>query len=306
MELRQLRYFLAVAEELHFGRAAKRVHISQPPLSQQIRQLEEELRVRLFYRTKRKVELTDAGRTFAGEARLILQQVDQAAGLAVEANRTKLSTLIVGCSPANVTVVFPVLKEFANRYPKVHFVVKSLTSLEQVEALRGGRIDVGFVTLPVERDGLEMETVLRERLMVAMRENHPLSNRRRVPLRALANETLILFPLHLSPGRYDVITGLCRGAGFSLHVVHEVDNVHTMLDLISAGFGVSLMRASVQNINRKGVVFRELQHSPIVETAVAYRRGAQAQVLSNFVNVSKEITGSLVSTPLKGGTHVSR
>lgn len=293
MELRQLRYFLAVAEELHFGRAAKRVHISQPPLSQQIRHLEEDLRVQLFYRTKRKVELTDAGRAFAGEARLILQQVDQAAGLAVEANRSKLSTLVVGCSPANTHVVLPILKVFAKRHPKVHFVVKSLASEQQAEALRNGRIDVGFITLPVDREGLAMETVLRERLVVAMREKHPLSHRRRVPLRALSSETLILFPLHLSPGRYDVITGLCREAGFSLHVVHEVDNIHTMLELIGAGFGVSLMRASVQNVPRKGVVFRELQHSPVVETALAYRRGNRPEVLSLFVDVSKEIAGSL-------------
>ena len=293
MELRQLRYFLAVAEELHFGRAAKRVHISQPPLSQQIRQLEEDLRVQLFYRTKRKVELTEAGRTFAGEARLILQQVDRAAGLGVEANRSKLSTLVVGCSPANSNVVLSILKVFAMRNPKVHFVVKSLVSLQQVEALRNGRIDLGFVTLPVDSEGLLTETILRERLVVAMRQNHPLARRRRVPLQALSSETLIVFPLQLSPGRYDVITGLCRGAGFSLHVVHEVDNIHTMLELIGAGFGVSLMRASVENVPHKGVVFRELQHSPVVETALAYRRGNRPEVLSKFVDVSKEIAASL-------------
>jgi len=291
MELRQLRYFLAVAEELHFGRAAQRVHISQPPLSQQIRQLEEELRVQLFYRTKRKVELTAAGRAFAGEARLILDQVDQAAGIAVEANRSKVSTLVVGCSPANSNVVVPILKAFALRHPKAHFVVKSLPSLDQVEALRSGRIDAGFVTLPIQREGLVTEIILRERLMVAMRKDHPLSRRRRVPLRALSNETLILFPLHLSPGRYDVITRLCRGAGMSLHVVHEVDNIHTMLELISAGFGVSLMRSPVQNPPTRGVVFRELQHSPIVETAIACRSGNRPEVLARFVEVSKEITG---------------
>ena len=289
MELRQLRYFLAVAEELHFGRAAKRVHISQPPLSQQIRQLEDELRCQLFYRTKRKVELTEAGRAFAGEARVILQQVNQAAGMALGATRSKLSRLVVGCSPANTHVVLPILKTYAQRNPKVHVVVKSLVSLEQAEALRIGRIDVGFVTLPLDSEGLSTETILRERLLVAMRRKHPLASRRRVALRALSNETLIVFPLQLSPGRYDLITGLCRGAGFSLHVIHEVDNLHAMLELIGSGFGVSLMRASVQNIPHHGVVFRELQHSPVVETALAYRRGNPPEILSQFMEVAKEI-----------------
>ncbi|SRR5579885_147739 len=288
MELRQLRYFLAVAEELHFGRAAKRVHISQPPLSQQIRQLEEDLRMKLFYRTSRRVELTEAGRILAGEARLILRQIDQAVGLAVEANRSKLSHLVVGCSPANSHVVIKVLKVFADQNPKTHVVLKSLVTLQQTEALRNGRIDLGFLTLPVDDEGLTVEPILRERLMVVMRKNHPLSARKRLPLRALANETLIVFPLYLSPGRFEMITSLCRNAGFSLHVIHEADNIHTMLDLVAAGFGVSLMRASVQNTDRKDVVFRELQHSPLVETGIAYRRDNPSPALRSLVAVAKE------------------
>ena len=292
MELRHLRYFLAVAEELHFGRAARRVHISQPPFSQQIRQLEEELRVQLLYRTRRKVELTDAGRVFAGEARLILQQVEQAAGFAMEANRRKLNRLVVGCSPANANLVLSILRVFARRHPKIHVLVKSLVTPHQVEALRNGRIDVGFLTLPVNLEGLAMETILRERLVVAMRENHPLSTRRRVPLRVLANETLIVFPFQMSIGRYELIAGMCRSAGFSLHDVHEVDNIYTMLELVSAGFGVSLMRASVQETRRKGVVFRELQHSPVVQTAVAWKNENRPDALPLFVDLAKEVAAS--------------
>jgi len=287
MELRHLRYFIAVAEELHFGRAARRVHISQPPLSQQIRQLEEELHVELFYRTKRKVELTDAGRVLAGEARIILRQIEHAAALAVEADRSKLSRLVVGCSPANTHVVLKILTAFARLYPDVHLVVKSLATPQQVDALRKGHIDVGFLTLPVDREGLEIEVILQERLLIALSQKHPLSARRRLPLRALGNETLIVFPLLLSPARYEKITSLCRNAGFSLHAVHEVDSIYTMLELISAGLGVSLLRSSVQQIRKKGVVFRELEKSPIVETAVAYRRGNRPKVLPLFVEVSK-------------------
>lgn len=292
MELRHLRYFLAVAEELHFGRAAKRVHISQPPLSQQIRQLEEDLRVQLFHRTRRKVELTDAGRVFAGEARLILQQVERAAGLAAEANRGKVSQLVVGCSPANSTVVQKILRVFAGRHPEAQILLKSLVTAQQVEALRNGRIDVGFLTLPVKGEGLAMETILRERLVVAMPKNHPLSTRKRVSLRSLANDTLIIFAVHLNPG--DLIARMCRSAGFSLYAVHEVDNIHTMLELISSGFGVSLMRASVQEIQKKGVVFRELLHSPEVETGIAYRPENRSNVLPLFVDVSREVTACKV------------
>jgi DNA-binding transcriptional LysR family regulator len=269
-----------VCEELHFGRAAKRLHISQPPLSQQIRQLEEDLHVQLFYRTRRKVELTDAGRVFAGEARLILQQVERAAGLAVEANRSKLSRLVVACSPANVDVVLKILKAFTRRHPKIHIVVKSLVTPRQVEALRNGRIDIGFLTLPVDSEGLVIETILQERLVVALPEKHPLAARRRIPLRALAGETLIIFPLYMSPGRFELIARMCQTAGLSLHVVHEVDNIHTMLELISSG------------IRKKGVVFRELQHSPSVETGVAYRREHRSKALLLLIDIAKGVVAS--------------
>ncbi|HWP85214.1 MAG TPA: LysR substrate-binding domain-containing protein [Terriglobia bacterium] len=298
MELRHLRYFLAVCEELHFGRAAKRLHVSQPPLSQQIRQLEEELRVRLFFRNKRRVELTDAGRVLAGEARLILQQVERAAGLVLKENRSIQNRLVVGFSPANAHVALAILKAFSQRFPRTHLIAKSLVTFQQVEALRSGRIDVGFLTLPVEREGLVAETILRELHLVALPRNHPLASRRRIPLRALANETLIIFPLSMSPGRYQLIAGLCRHAGFSLHVVHEVDNIPTILELVSAGFGVSLVRASVKEIRKSGVVYRELQHSPTVETAIAYRSENRLARLHDFVELSKKVASQRWKTLL--------
>ena len=255
--------------------------------------------MRLFHRTKRKVELTEAGRVFAGEARSILQQVERAAGLAVEANRLQLSRLVVGISPASAHLVVRILKAFGERQPGVHVVVKSLVTPAQVEALRSGRIDVGFLTLPVDREGLVLETILRERLTVALPEKHPLSARKRIHLRALAGETLIIFPLTMSPGRYEQIAGLCRDAGFSLHSVHEVDNIYTMMDLISAGFGVSLMRASVARQQYKGVVFRELQHSPVVETSVAFRSENPLSILPAFVEVARKAASSQVAGPRK-------
>ena len=295
MELRHLRYFLAVFEELHFGRAAKRVHISQPPLSQQIRQLEEELRVQLFVRTKRKVELTEAGKAFAGEARLILQHVERATKLALEANRSAQRRLLVGFSPANCTVAIKALRLYAEQRPETHLVVKSLPTQQQIEALLNGRIDLGFITLPLNQEGLAAESILREHLVVAMPQRHPLAAVRRISLRALSNETLIIFPLHMSPGRYETITSMCRKAGFSLHTVHEVDDVNTMLELVRIGFGVCLMRASVSEMKPKGIVFRELWHSPVVETGIAYRRDGRIGDLQLFIEVAKAAarTGAL-------------
>lgn len=289
MELRHLRYFLAVSEELHFGKAATRLHISQPPLSQQIRQLEEDLHVKLFYRTKRRVELTEAGRAFAGEARLILQAVDRAAKLALEANRSFEDRLVIGCSPANSHAILKILAKVRSRHPKVHLVLKSLVTFQQMEALRNGRIDIGFVTLPVDREGLAVETIFRERLLVALPRKHPLARRRRIALRLLASETLIIFPLTMSPNRYQLIAGLCRQAGLSLHVVHEIDNIPMILEMVSAGFGVSLVRASVRDLKADGVVFREFQHSPIVDTAIAYRPENPISSLLPVVAASKHV-----------------
>lgn len=289
IELRHLRYFLAVAEELHFGKAARRVHISQPPLSQQIRQLEIDLGVQLFYRTRRKVELTEAGRMFAAEARLILEQVEHAAGLVGEANRGKHNCLVVGCSPVNSHFAVGIIKTFAQRYPEIRVVVKSLVTPQQLEAVRNNRIDIGFATLPVDGEGLAAEPIFRERLVVALSKNHPLAKRKRLTLRVLGSETLIIFPSYMSPRRYQFITALCRRAGISLHVIHEVDNIHTMLDLVSGGFGVSLMRASVQAMRCSGVVFRELLHSPWVETAVVYRRENASSVVKYFVETARDM-----------------
>ncbi len=293
MELRQLRYFLAVCEELHFGRAAQKLHISQPPLSQQIMRLEDDLKVKLFFRTKRHVELTEAGRVFAGEARLILQQVEQAAGLALEAGRHKQSQLVLGCSSANINVAMNILREFSKRYPEIQVIVKSLVSPQQLSAIRNGQIDLGLVTLPVDPEGLTMEPILKERLVLALPQHHPLASRRNLSLRAIANETVIILPLHMSPGRYEQIASLCRNAGMSLRTVHEVDNVYTMLELISEGFGVSIMRSSIRGVRRKGIVFREFQHAPYVETAIAYRRDNRFEGISNFIDISKEVAAKI-------------
>lgn len=146
--------------------------------------------------------------------------------------------------------------------------------------------------MPIDGDGLTTEVVLREHLVVALPKRHPLSKRRQVTLQALSSETMIVFPLHMSPSRYQLITGMCRRAGISLNMLHEVDNLYTMLELVTAGFGVSLMRASVQQMPQKGVVFRKLLHSPFVETAVVYRREGASEVVQRFAEAAKAAVNS--------------
>ena len=183
MELRHLRYFVAVADELHFGHAAERIHISQPSLSQQIKNLEKELRVELFRRTKRRVELTRAGELFSKEAREILASTDRAASLARQTERTAGSKLMVGASPkTDWQIMRRVLRDFADHLPKVEIVVQVLATGTQTTALLGGRIDVGFVSLPVSGEGLATECIERAPRRVALRRDHPRASQRKVAL----------------------------------------------------------------------------------------------------------------------------
>src|SRR5262249_53585765 len=168
MELRHLRYVIAVAEELHFGRAAERLNMSQPPLSQQIRLLEEELGVKLFHRTKRQVQLTDAGVRFIEEARQILAQVDHATRVASRADNGEIGYLIVGTVTSEKRILIDTLRTFHKRYPDVHLELRSLSTPAQIMALREGRIQVGFVIQPIEEPSLAVETVAREPLVVAL------------------------------------------------------------------------------------------------------------------------------------------
>ena len=299
MEIRHLQYFLAVAEELHFGRAAKRLHISQPPLSRQIRQLEDEMGVTLLQRTKRRVVLTNAGRILAEEARSILQQIEQATTLTREAGPETENRLLVGYSPHNSSIALRTLRAFTERHPNAHVLLMSLATALQIDALRVGRIDVGLLTLPAYHEDLTVDIILRDRLVVAMPRNHPLAKRRLIPVRALADETIIIFPRHLNAKRHDLIIGMCRGAGFSPRFMHEVDSIQITMELVSKGLGVSVMRPPPFEILKAGVVFRKLHHSPILETAVVFRRSSRSSLVDDFVGVAKEVASSMTLSAQK-------
>ena len=292
MELRHLRYFIAVAEELNFTRAADRLHMAQPPLSQQIQQLEAQLGFQLFRRTKRTVVLTDAGQVFFEEAQKILLQVDRAIQLGQQTSRGELGQLTIGfVSSAAHNVVPAILQQFRTLNPAVLLELHELTTNEQLQRLRFGQIDIGFVRPPVEEDGINSEIVFREPLIVALPQTHRMAKCDRVELRALKDEPFILFPRSLAPGLYDPIVSLCQQAGFSPRAAQEAIQMQTIVSLVAAEMGVAIVPASMQNFQRSGVVYKALSESTcIVAIALIWRSDPTAAV-QRFLKVARQISG---------------
>lgn len=289
MELRHLRYFVTVAEELHFGRAARKLHISQPPLSMQIRSLEEELGVTLLNRNQRHVALTHAGNAFLGEARHILARIDQAVLVTRRAGRGEIGELAIGfISVADYNVLPIVLREFRARFPLVNLTLSESTSDAQVRDLVAGRIDVGFLLPPVSDPALSSAPILREPLIAALPARHPLARQPgRVALAKLKDAPFILFPRPMAPGTYDDILGFCRSAGFSPRVEQEAVQMQTIVSLVSAELGVALIPASLTNLQRTGVTYKSLREpSPLIEIHLAWRGGDEMPTLRVFVDLA--------------------
>jgi DNA-binding transcriptional LysR family regulator len=287
MELRHLRYFVAVAEELHFGRAAIRLHVSQPSLSQQVQNLERELKVNLLARTKRHAQLTPAGQRFLQESRGILAAAERAAGLARETAREETRILVIGISPdTDWLLMGRALRLFAEHVPSVEILYENLAPEAQIEALREGRMDIGFVGLPLEADGLVTETTGRVRLMVALPEKHPMARKNTLRLEELSKETYTLWPRHLSPGSYDHLLAIFRRAGFGPPVRMEggLPSTRTTLGMIAAGLTIALVDPALQQMTASGVVFRPLAGPGVfTETGVVYRQGDPSPILESFL-----------------------
>jgi DNA-binding transcriptional LysR family regulator len=306
LELRHLRYFVAVAEELHFGHAASRLNTSQPSLSQQIRDLERELKVDLFLRTKRHVALTPAGQRFLQEARGILSSAERAAGLARETARGESQKLAVGISPETDWLFLgQALRLFAEHAPSVHVVFQNLTPEAQVDALRGGEIDVGFVGLPLEAEGLVTEATGRVRLVVALPGKHPMARNGSLKLEELSKEAYVLWPRHLSPGSYDQLLSVFRRAGFGPPIAMEggLPSTRTVLGMIAAGLTIALVDPALQQMAAPGVVFRPLAGRGVfTETGVLYRRADPSPILASFLHevraTPRQSTASATVAPI--------
>jgi DNA-binding transcriptional LysR family regulator len=291
LELRHLRYFVAVAEELHFGHAANRLHTSQSSLSQQIRNLERELKVDLLRRVKRHVELTPAGTRFLLEARGILAAAERAAGLARETAREESKKLVIGISPeTDWAFLGRALKLFGEHAPSVEVLFQNLTPEAQIEALHGGRIDIGFVGLPIEAEGIVSEVTGSEHLVAAIPEAHPMARNGPIQLGALSGETYTLWPRHLSPGRYDRLLTIFRRAGFGPPVTMEggLPSTQTVLGMVAAGLTIALVDPAIKHRAIPGVVFRPIKDRKVsTESGVIYRTEDLSPVLASFLHEVK-------------------
>ena len=293
MELRQVRYFVAVAEELHFGRAAKRVHVAQPALSKQVMNLERELGARLLERRGRKVELTEAGRVFLERALVILEGVAEAELATARAGSGEMGRLTVGFTGMALYGVAPrIVKAFGERHPGVDLALREMRTPAMTEALLGKRLDVGFLHPPVGAAGetLAFEGVTSEPLIAALPEGHALCELPEVPLGRLAEERFVIVPRDEGPELHDRIMGTCHASGLSPSVANRnAPSQTTALGLVAAGVGVSLVWESMRNLGRSGVVYRPLAgQTPRLETALAWRSDDPSPILAAFLALARE------------------
>ncbi|HEY9640957.1 MAG TPA: LysR family transcriptional regulator [Coleofasciculaceae cyanobacterium] len=298
MELRHLRYFIAVAEELNFSRAAERLHMAQPPLSQQIRSLETELGVQLLERTKHRVQLTEVGELFLAEARQTLVQAERSIQTAQRAHQGELGRLVIGFASSLAYSIFPeILRAFREQFPDVDLVLHELNTSLQIEGIDDRSLDLGFVHLPIKEDHLKLLTVLEEPLVAAIPETHPLAIHPQISLASLASERFILFPRYVACGFHDQILQSCQQSGFMPNVIQEAKLMQTIVCLVAAGMGVALVPASLQNLQRTGVVYRTLKEAiPTLKTALVWRPENVSPVLREFIKVVQPIAaGSQVA-----------
>lgn len=291
MELRHLRYFVCVAEEQNIGRAAQRLHISQPPLTRQIQQLEEQLGARLLHRTPRGVALTDAGRVFYDDARNILAQAERAAERASKAAQGLLGRVDVAIFGSGIFSAIPLLlRRFREAHPEVSIVLHNMGKPEQVDALRHRRITLAFNRLVRPEEGLVCETILTEPLYVAVPSGHRLSACTAVAMAELQGLPLVLFPTGSRPSFIDRVHDMCRVAGFQPLVAQEVGDVVHAVALVATGFGICLVPHSATAMAVPGVAYRPLHHPTHarVDLCCIYRADDESVILKALLGSMRD------------------
>lgn len=309
MEIRQLREFIALAEERNFRRAAERLRMAQPPLTRQIRALEEELGTPLFIRTHKGVDLTEAGQAFLDDAPNVLAMLGRAKERAQLAGQGLSGRLEVGLFGSGMLDVIPrLLAQFHQERPEVTIGLRTLTKTEQLDALRERRIMVGFHRLIPPADDLVIEPVLREPLVAALHQHHPLARQRAVTLPDLEDQPLILYPNEPTPGLAREVTLAFAREGVRLHVVQQVEDVLTSIALVAGGFGTCITTASAARLQLPGVVYRPLRspHLRHVELSCVTLKGNRSPVLTAFLKGVRAFAaqaGSHEPMPVSGAPH---
>lgn len=300
MELRHLRYFVAVAGELHFGRAAAKLHISQPPLSQQIQDLERELGVDLLRRSRHFVELTDAGRSFLEEARHILADSDRAAAEARRVGRGEMEHLSVGFGPLVAAgILGRIINAFQARRPDSTLDLQALSTAEQVDALVDRRVDVAFPMLPVSHRHVSTQAVVVEHLFAALPAHHGKAPAPTISLSDLSSERFVSFSRAAAPTYHDLVVRACGDAGFAPTVEHEANYILTILGLVGTGLGVAIVPAWIANRPFEGVVFRPLSDVAPVQIGVAHRRDNRSGLVLAFCEAARSVSTERPIRPLR-------
>ncbi|WP_436771044.1 LysR family transcriptional regulator [Yinghuangia sp. YIM S09857] len=292
MELRHLTAFVAVAEELHFGRAARRLQMAQPPLSQQIRTLERELGVQLFERNTRSVRLTSAGQSFLEPARTVLLDADVAARAAKAAALGEYGRVTVGFAGASSHESLPRLTRAVRAaHPGIELVLTGQTYANVALAqIAEGALDLGFVRLPVNRPGVRARVIHEEELICALPSDHPLARHARIPVAALAEEPFVGFPANAGSSLRDATVRACEAAGFLPVVVQEAPDSHTILALVAAGVGVTFTLTSCRHIQQTGLAYRPLDGAPIrLRAALAWRADNPSAALRSVLAVAEQV-----------------
>ncbi len=292
IDLRQLRYFLAVSEELNFGRAAARLYISQPPLSRQIRQLENQLGVALFHRNNAGVTLTEAGAAFLPQVRLTLAQAEKAVAVARAKRSADGGQFVVGYTTVFDRSSIPDVSEgFRLRFPNWRLVSKGKHSISLVRDIQKGLVDAAFIELHTQAQALTMEVVHEESLVVVLPAGHPLSKKRQLGFDDLGGETMFWFERRLNPGFYDHCQAFFEQNNFKPNIIAEPPDHHILLGLVAEGKGFALIPMSLRNVKRQGVVFRTLKpefKKLSIGIGVAYLESNPSPILRPFLELVRE------------------
>jgi DNA-binding transcriptional LysR family regulator len=295
IDLRQLRYFQAVAEELHFGRAAARLAIAQPALSRQIQQIEEELGTPLLRRTQRRVELLPAGALLLERSRAIQQEVARTVSDVRRTGAGELGRLSLGFIHSSTYGLLPsLIRRFRQLYPGIELQLHEMPITEQHAALLRGTIDVGLLRVQQAPPELEVLPVLSDPFVLAVPANHPLAERSRVRLRSVAGEPFVMFAAAEAPLLNDRVQAMCRQAGFTPNVVQHATQIHTVVGLVGAGLGVAVVPASGRNLHPRQVRFIQIaDKTDPVHVALAWRRGHETPASRSFRKVTQDVVAGL-------------